>query len=432
MLKEKLSLIDIEEVRRAYELLITPGQIVEVRSLEATLKSDRLPYNKPRVIAGWVDNVEDMILSLKQIESATGIYITINPCQPALLARANNRFKDKNVTATNDRQIVTRRWLLLDADPDREGSVTGIPTNNAEHRIALDFVQDVCGKLRSEGWPDPIILDSGNGAYLLYAIDLPDQDDGLTQRVLQAIAQLFDTEQVHIDQTTYNQARIMRLPGTRNCKGDGTEDRPHRLSRIIEAPEQIQVVSRELLEAIAIPEQTEKPLAPYQPLIQGYRSPSGMRESFSMESFIQRHGINIKSSGPYDRGTRYILEACVWDSSHTDHSACLYEFADGRLAASCSHNSCRGKGWREFRIIFEPDAYTKSTPLDWAPLAINQAKNGNGNRLSTDSQQPDLETIVQRLGENEYGDALLFAQIFNGQVCYDHSEKQWYLWNKYH
>jgi len=60
------------------------------------------------------------------------------------------------------------------------------------------------------------------------------------------------------------------------------------------------------------------------------------------------------------------------------------------------------------------------------------SSNGNGSKPPEDSKQPDFETIIQRLGENEYGDGLLFAEVFNGLVCYDHSEKAWYLWNKHH
>jgi putative DNA primase/helicase len=416
-------LVDIEEIRRTHKLLISPDQIIEVRALEATIKGDRPPYNKPRVIAGWFDNVEAIISSLKQIESATGIYITINPCQPALLARANNRFKDKNVTATNDKQIVARQWLLLDVDPDREGGITGIPTNNAEHQIALDFVQDVCSTLSSEGWPEPIRIDSGNGAYLLYALDIPAQDDGLVQRVLQGLAQRFDTDQAHIDQTTYNQARISRLPGTRNCKGDGTEDRPHRLSRIIKAPEQIQIVPRELLEAIAVPIEQPKQA----PKVEHKSTPIKMNKL--PPDYLDEWNVAYHPQQSYNGGWKWQLDACPF-CHNSDHNAFVYIASNGELGFKCSHNSCKGLHWKDFRLHFEPDAYT--IPINWPTLQVNQAQNGNGNTPSANSQQPDLETIIQRLDENEYGDGLLFAQVFNGQVCYDHSEKQWYLWNKHH
>lgn len=39
------------------------------------------------------------------------------------------------------------------------------------------------------------------------------------------------------------------------------------------------------------------------------------------------------------------------------------------------------------------------------------------------------ERILEYLGENEWGDARLFAESFEGQVLYDCSEKAWYLWH---
>jgi putative DNA primase/helicase len=36
--------------------------------------------------------------------------------------------------------------------------------------------------------------------------------------------------------------------------------------------------------------------------------------------------------------------------------------------------------------------------------------------------------LEKYLEQNQYGDALLFAHVFSGQVCYDVSRKLWYLW----
>jgi putative DNA primase/helicase len=44
----------------------------------------------------------------------------------------------------------------------------------------------------------------------------------------------------------------------------------------------------------------------------------------------------------------------------------------------------------------------------------------------------ELEKIIEYLEMNEYGDGKLFAEAFNGLVCYDHSEKSWYVWREHH
>ena len=90
--------------------------------------------------------------------------------------------------------------------------------------------------LREEGWPDPIVGDSGNGGHLLYRVELPVHDDGLIRRCFQALALRFDDDTVKIDQSVFNPARIWKLYGTVSRKGDNLHERPHRLARILEEP----------------------------------------------------------------------------------------------------------------------------------------------------------------------------------------------------
>jgi hypothetical protein len=54
--------------------------------------------------------------------------------------------------------------------------------------------------------------------------------------MLDALAESFDTGQVHIDTSVHNPSRISKLYGTLARKGDHTAERPHRVTRILEAP----------------------------------------------------------------------------------------------------------------------------------------------------------------------------------------------------
>ena len=103
--------------------------------------------------------------------------------------------------------------------------------------------------MRSLGWPAPTFVDSGNGAYLLYHVELPRDDNGLVQRVLQAMAAKFDTPEVHIDVIVFDPVRIFRVPGTTNRKGDDTPERPWRRCKL-RAKGSDAVVSVEQLEAL--------------------------------------------------------------------------------------------------------------------------------------------------------------------------------------
>jgi P4 family phage/plasmid primase-like protien len=42
--------------------------------------------------------------------------------------------------------------------------------------------------------------------------------------------------------------------------------------------------------------------------------------------------------------------------------------------------------------------------------------------------EADLELVLDCYRKDEWGDALLFAHLFEGQCVYDHTEKAWYLW----
>ncbi|MFL5591047.1 MAG: hypothetical protein ACJ8DI_25815 [Ktedonobacteraceae bacterium] len=248
-------IIDLAEVRRMLEVLIASSQVVELRALHAITRE----YNRPHTVSGYFNDANALASSLKSITDARGIYITINPCQPELLARANNRIRqDRDIATTTDANITMRRWLVLDIDPKRAGNIDGIPANEVEHQAALTRAQEIRDALAADGWPEPVEINSGNGAYLLYAIDLPTQDDGLVKRVLEGLARRFNDRLVEIDTSVFNPARIIRLCGTWNCKGDAFEDRQHRMATLINLPDRVQVVLPELLEAATVPATTQE------------------------------------------------------------------------------------------------------------------------------------------------------------------------------
>ncbi len=223
---------DPAEIRRALDLLLQPGQVTELRALEVTTPE----YRRPHTVSGYFDDPDALASAAMKIAPyAKGIYVTPNPVNPALLARSANRIRPltERDASTSDADIVARRWLPIDADPRRP---SGISATDAEHAAALARVRQIRDALAAEGWPAPILADSGNGGHLLYAIDLPPDDGGQVRRALEALAFRFDDDLVGIDQKVFNPARIWKLYGTPARKGDSTPDRPHRLARILEAP----------------------------------------------------------------------------------------------------------------------------------------------------------------------------------------------------
>jgi hypothetical protein len=215
-----------------YRLLVAPGKVVELRALGVQRNGGR-----PHTEAGFFDHDHLLDLAknaLRVTPYAMGVYFTLNPLHPDLLARRCNRIDWANEgELAKDKDILARRWLLIDADPIRDPLISA---SQEEKAAAQRTILDVREFLRGRCWPDPLLADSGNGYHLLYPIDLPADDGGMVERILHALAQRFDNDHVKIDQSVFNPARICKLPGTLARKGDNTPTRPHRRAKLLEGP----------------------------------------------------------------------------------------------------------------------------------------------------------------------------------------------------
>jgi hypothetical protein len=191
------------------------------------------------VIAGWYNNKIEATETAAALDAigCEAIYTTLNPCNPALMGRACNRLK-VGVDRTKDADIIRLSRLLIDIDVDSKP--TGVSATDAEHALALEHAAFVAQSLSAKGWPAPLIrADSGNGAHLIFALDLPNtgENAALLKSVLQGLGELYaihrDGVTLKIDSTTFNPARLTKLYGTHVRKGDNIPERPHRRSQIL-------------------------------------------------------------------------------------------------------------------------------------------------------------------------------------------------------
>lgn len=334
-----LQLADADEVRRALALLLPAGQMTELRILDAVTSSDRWPHTA----SGYFDDADKLVAALEGVRTARSCYVIPNPINPALLARAANRIRkaDKGGT-TSDNDIVGRRWLLVDCDPQRPA---GISATDAEHEAALERCRDIWNELHyNHGWPEPVAADSGNGAHLLYRVELPTDDNGLVQRCLAALAARFDDDAVKVDTGVFNPARIWKLYGTAACKGDSTPDRPHRMSRILSVLSSPVVVSREQLEELASDAPQTTPHEANGAVHNG--------AAFDIDAFIQRHGFELDGPDAYQGGRKWTFRTSPLCEHHGD-GPYLIQFPSGALSAGCHHNSCAWT-WHDLRAKYEP------------------------------------------------------------------------------
>jgi hypothetical protein len=143
---------------------------------------------------------------------------------------------------THDEDVTARRFLIVDVDPVRPAAFKKHSATDAERHAAREVVTAVAACLRGEGWPAPLVVDSGNGVHLYYRLpgaQVGGKADSATDPVamlLRVLAGKFDTAEATIDPSVYNASRIMKIPGTPARKGPNTAERPHRTSAVIEVP----------------------------------------------------------------------------------------------------------------------------------------------------------------------------------------------------
>src|SRR5690349_2762998 len=99
-------LFEAEGVRAAINLIRGADQVVELRILDGSRGSS----NWPATWSGYFDDSDKLVAALKEMRAATGIYITVNPVNPALLGRSNNRLRKAGKgSSTNDVNVLSRR-----------------------------------------------------------------------------------------------------------------------------------------------------------------------------------------------------------------------------------------------------------------------------------------------------------------------------------
>ena len=353
---------DRAEIIRALRVLYAPGDVIELR----------VPKTRQRTKSGYFDNLELLARAAATVNGhGPGVYTTLNPVLPALLARAHNRVKDYAETTTSDADIAARRWLLLDFDPIRPAAIS---SSEAEHEAALFAARTAQVWLHRYDVPAEslVLANSGNGAHLLVRVEVPNDEPTtrLVQQVLNAVALYCGTPGVCVDRTVYNAARISKLYGTVAAKGDATAERPHRRAQLLEVPGRLLPVPARILEQIAALLPVEDPTEP-----KGYRSGAS---DFDVRTWLTDHGLVVQREKPWHAGATVLeLAVCPFNAEHAGSAVVILD-ATGRFLFRCLHNSCTEKRWNDLRTLLEPDRPRSRTRVHTA----EQASEGPHGRAS--------------------------------------------------
>lgn len=404
-----------------------PGDVFEIRALNTPIN---LRSNFNTTHSGYFDDPELAAKAVAGLERLRGpaVYVTLNPCQPDLIARARNRIRAKAQATTTDDQIVRRRWLLVDIDPRRP---SGLSSTDPEMHSALALADEIREYLAGQGWPVPIHGMSGNGAYLLYRIDLPADDVGLVKRVLKALDGRFSNEHANVDTSTFNPARIVKILGTWARKGDdfkGTaqaEPRPHRQSWYVLPSKLEPVTDQRLRDVVGVDDESDitnaEPRAP-RPKHNGAFATFD-HTADGVEGYLRQHGVDVRARKPGSNCTLLILSRCpvnpdIEDPAGTSIAVRVHD--DGKISYCNHHNragGCGGTTWIDVRDALEPGYVGFAKALGSATLSERTTK------------CTAKVTELLDLPRTDYGNAQRLVRRYGDRLRYAHVLGRWFVWD---
>ncbi|GCF93744.1 hypothetical protein NRIC_16350 [Enterococcus florum] len=267
------------------------------------------------------------------------IYTTFNCIDEKALSKS----------AVGKKDISLIRFILLDIDTITAESKRSA-TNEEKHYSQL-LLNKIKKYLENMGIVVPITIDSGNGYYALIPIEpfKPQEKPDLVKNFLKVLDAVFSNEHSKIDAVVFDASRLMKVPPSKSTKGEPTEERTHRFSKLLTKPNDFKSNSIELIQRVigaqirdsANPDLEEN----------SYISNRGEtnyndshRDTVEMdpEKWLKFHGIQYeKQNGDYDGRTLYILKECplkVHTNSQRGSYLSLNE-KTGRTGFGCLHDS---------------------------------------------------------------------------------------------
>lgn len=328
-------------IRHWFDVFKNNQDLTEIRIVGGATK---------KASSGYFTDADTLIKAIKPYDNC-GLYFTLNEIDPACYGRVQRDKIDPYAKSqTSDKDIIGRTWCLIDIDCEKPSDTN---STDEEKDLARPIANKVYAFLRDQGFEAPVVCDSGNGFHLLYrqALANTPENNTLMEKFLKMLSILFSTDKAKVDTSVFNASRICKLYGTYSRKGSDTPERPQRESFIMRVPPIIKETPRAFFEKVVamLPEE-EKPSRFNQ-----YRT-----ETFDLDAFIAKHNIKIHSVTKNNDYKKYVLEECPFNSSHSAPDSAIFQMNDGSIGFKCLHSSCSQYTWKDVRMKFEPDAYSRS------------------------------------------------------------------------
>ena len=412
-------------IAERFDRMFEPGEVHELRVLEADGRSNKTPI-------GFFDDYSKMAKDAARWSGrGLGVYVTMNPIQPDLLARSYNQVNEwsKTGNGSGNDHATRRKWILIDADPKRgEYDTKGISATDEEHERALAKTEEVKTFLVDvRGWAKPLKADSGNGGHLPFRTDheVSDKTTELHDKVLAVLADRFDDDFVKIDQSVSNAGRIWKVYGTLACKGSHVEGfRPHRYAKVEldDIPDFDQIVTIEQMQSLVddlAPKMEDAP-----------PPDTTTRAKFNLEDWMAKNSIDARDPKPHGTGQKWILNVCPFNSDHVTGAA-IFRDGSGKLGFKCHHDGCKGRGWQDLRTL--RDGPKETRPKSKSGTAANYKEgfgdgDGIGDLLGGDGQGQDIGTYYASQPQDDTANANCVKYAHNGKYAYSKTHG-WLVFN---
>lgn len=347
--------IDESQIRLWWSVFNPQNKLVEIRLLGKNTYS------------GYFKDIDTLISQIRplldhsnyQYYGAMQAYFTLNEINDALYSREQRDvFVKKPKSTSTDADVTRRRFVMLDFDACRVASVS---SSDEEYEKAHLKAVEVYKYLIAQGFKEPIVSTSGNGFHCYLPCDMPNDDEHteLIKRFLKSLGKMFSDDSVELDEVVYNAARVDKVVGTWAKKGSDSAERKWRMARILKVPTDLSPNDDALFGKIAdlLPKEEPKVAPNRQRPMYGNNAP------FDLRTWLNEHGIVYKEEKQTD-GTKFVLEHCAWEDTHSTKQkwdSALFLDNEGKITFNCFHSHCKNKTWFDYRMVYEPDAYSKPT-----------------------------------------------------------------------
>jgi P4 family phage/plasmid primase-like protien len=386
-----------KEVQRTLETFHQEGDVVELRISKNGVWGSCY-------YTAFDDIVNDVLRLEREKHPKYQYFITLNELKPEVrLRRDTIEWGRAAVPSTENADVLRRRFIYIDIDAIR---ASGISATDEEKELARLVMERAKEFLRAEGFPEPIVGDSGNGYWLLWAVDIPEENEAENKALHSAFLEYIRVNVPHdgvaFDKAVVNAARVVKLFGTVARKGNvASPERPHRFSRLLSVPAPLEQISVESLQQIK--EKVSK------------KPETSRSQDIDVRAVIDAWGDEEYHEKTLNDGkTLFEFVRCPMNHEHTNSSAYVLQFSNGTVIAGCHHDGCielgfngSVRGWHLLRARKEKDYEM--------PLSFSE-------KIKAWWESKDKRRHQEDIAE-------LFVNEYKDQLCYVPEENEWREYN---